>query len=75
MESWISDLEEQNALLLQRMVQLEQEVGDRGSLLQEGLHCSSRAALAYRTRLDDYDKDDCVEVCPGYMILYFVAKE
>lgn len=61
MQSWISDLEEQNALFLQTMVQLEQEAGDRVSLLQEGLHRSSRAALAYRTKLDDYDKDDFVE--------------
>jgi len=64
MQSWISDLEEQHAMFLQTMVQLEQEAGDRVSLLQEALHRSSQAALAYRTKLDDYDKDDFLEkVC------------
>ncbi|GFG30251.1 hypothetical protein Cfor_11795 [Coptotermes formosanus] len=61
MQSWIFDLEEQHAVFLQTMVQLEQEAVDRVSLLQEGLHRSSQAALAYRTKLDDYDKDDFVE--------------
>jgi hypothetical protein len=66
MQSWIFDLEEQHAVFLQTMVQLEQEAVDRVSLLQEGLHRSSQAALAYRTKLDDYDKDDFVErVCAG----------
>lgn len=64
MQSYISDLEEQHAMFLQTMVQLEQEAGDRVSLLQEGLHRSSQAALAYRTKLDDYDKNDFLEkVC------------
>nr|AGM32423.1 hypothetical protein [Coptotermes formosanus] len=64
MQSWIFDLEEQHAVFLQTMVQLEQEAVDRVSLLQEGLHRSSQAALAYRTKLDDYDKDDLI-FCNG----------
>jgi hypothetical protein len=64
MQSYISDLEEQHAVFLQTMVQLEQEAGDRVLLLQEGLYRSSQAALAYRTKLDDYDKNDFLEkVC------------
>jgi hypothetical protein len=64
MQSWISDLEERHTMFIQTMVQLEQEAGDRVLLLQEGLHRSSQAALAYRTKLDDYDKDDFLEkVC------------
>jgi hypothetical protein len=61
MQSYISDLEEQNAVFLQTVLQLEQEAADRVTLLQEGLHRSSQAAVAYRTKLDDYDKDDFLE--------------
>ena len=75
LQSWISDLEEQHALFFQTMVQLEHEACDRVSLLQEGLHRSSQAALAYRTRLDDYDKDDLVEkVCVGICNFLFCSE-
>jgi hypothetical protein len=75
MQSWISDLEEQHAMFLQTTVQLEQEAGDRVSLLQEGLHRSSQAALAYRTKLDDYDKDDFLEkVCAAVYHSLFLSQ-
>jgi hypothetical protein len=58
------ELEEQNAMLLQTVVQLEQEAGHHVSLLQEGLHTSSQGAVAHRTELDDYKSDDILEqVC------------
>jgi hypothetical protein len=47
MQSWISCFE-QHAMFLETVVQLEQETGDRVSLLQEAIHRSSQAALAYR---------------------------
>jgi len=63
MQTWISYLEEKNAMFLQTVLQLEQEGSDRVSLLQESLHCSSQAALAYSS-LDDYDMDDFLDkVC------------
>jgi hypothetical protein len=75
MQSRISDLEEQHTMFLQTMVQLEQEAGDRVSLLQEALHRSSQAALAYRTKLDDYDKDDFLDnLCPAVYHSLFHSK-
>lgn len=51
-------------MLIQTVEQLEQEAVDRVSLLQEGLQRSSQAAVAYMTKMDDYDKDVSVEkVC------------
>jgi hypothetical protein len=71
MQSWIADLE-QHAMFLQTMVQLEQEADDCVSLLQEALHRSSQAALAYRNKQDDYDRDDFLEkVCPAIYNLLF----
>jgi hypothetical protein len=75
MQLWISDLEEQQTLFLQTMVQLEQEAGDRVLLLQEGLNRSSQAAVAYRTKLDDYDKDDFLEkVCAAVYGFLFCSQ-
>lgn len=51
-------------MLIQAVEQLEQEAADRVSLLQESLQRSSQAAVAYMTKLDDFDKGVSVEkVC------------
>ncbi|XP_069705355.1 uncharacterized protein [Periplaneta americana] len=56
LQSWVVDLGEQNAMLVQTVEQLEREASHRVTLLREGLQRSSQAALAYMTKLDDYDK-------------------
>ncbi|XP_021942420.1 leucine-rich repeat and coiled-coil domain-containing protein 1-like isoform X2 [Zootermopsis nevadensis] len=48
-------------MLIQAVEQLEQEAADRVSLLQESLQRSSQAAVAYMTKLDDFDKGVSVE--------------
>ncbi|PNF22135.1 hypothetical protein B7P43_G06810 [Cryptotermes secundus] len=48
-------------MLVQIVEQLEQETADRVSLLQEGLQRSSRAAHAYMTKVDDWDRDVTIE--------------
>jgi hypothetical protein len=69
LQSWVSDLEEQNIMLIETVEQLEQEAAVRVSLLQEGLQRSSQAALAYMRKLDDYDNDVSVEkVCPMFIL-------
>jgi hypothetical protein len=61
-------------MLIQTVAQLERQAADHVSLLQESLQRSSQAALAYMTKLDDYDKDVSVEKVCSRIYGYLVAK-
>ena len=67
MQSHISFLEEEHAMFLQTMEQLEQEACDHVSLLQETLDRSSQAALAYMKKKNDNLQKVCAAV---YYSLY-----
>nr|CAD7198810.1 unnamed protein product [Timema douglasi] len=55
MESWVRDLTIQNAILVHTVELLEHEASERVLLLQKRLQESSKSALEYMTKVQDYD--------------------
>ncbi|PSN47541.1 hypothetical protein C0J52_08391 [Blattella germanica] len=53
LQSWVMDLGEQNAMLVQTVEQLEREASERVALLKEGLDRSARSALNFMNKLDE----------------------
>ena len=53
LQSWVQDLGEQNAMLIQTVEQLEHEASERVALLKEGLDRSARSALNFMNKLDE----------------------
>ncbi|XP_068084746.1 early endosome antigen 1 isoform X2 [Anabrus simplex] len=54
LQSWVNDLGEQNAMLVRTVEKLEQEAAERVQLLEESLQRSSRVAMEYMKKLQDY---------------------
>ncbi|CAG2055202.1 unnamed protein product [Timema podura] len=55
LESWVQDLTMQNAMLVHTVELLEHEASERVLLLQKRLQESSKSALEYMTKVQDYD--------------------
>nr|CAD7573344.1 unnamed protein product [Timema californicum] len=55
LESWVQDLIMQNAILVHTVELLEHEASERVLLLQKRLQESSKSALKYMTKVQDYD--------------------
>nr|CAD7425337.1 unnamed protein product [Timema monikensis] len=55
LESWVQDLTMQNAMLVHTVELLEHEASGRVLLLQKRLQESSKSALEYMTKVQDYD--------------------
>nr|CAD7394621.1 unnamed protein product [Timema cristinae] len=55
LESWVQDLAMQNAMLVHTVELLEHEASGRVLLLQKRLQESSKSALEYMTKVQDYD--------------------
>nr|CAD7462918.1 unnamed protein product [Timema tahoe] len=55
LESWVQDLTMQNAMLVHTVELLEHEASERVLLLQKRLQESSKSALKYMTKVQDYD--------------------
>lgn len=51
--SWVSNLSEQNSILIQTVEQVEQEALDRVALLEDRLRKSSRITAEYMTKFQD----------------------